>query len=93
MDNSERRDTFAAGHGTIDANQVAVEVASARLSVEARLQEAEAILARMREHAIRLRTMPHNTDEQRELLALLDDAGSPLAYLVGFVESTIKNRT
>lgn len=53
-----------------------------------RLSEAEACLGRLREEADRRRWREPRTDEDRALVKLLDDVGSPLAYLVGFVEAS-----
>lgn len=91
MDNSERRDIFAAGHGTMDAAHIRNDRDFEGM-IRRRLEEAEAVLVRLREHANRIRE-EDRTGEHRDLIKLLDDAGSPLAYLVGFVESTVKQRT
>ena len=53
-----------------------------------RLSEAEACLGRLREEADRHRWREPRTDEDRALVKLLDDVGSPLAFLMGFAEAS-----
>ena len=92
MTNGERRDVLAAGAGSIDGREEAAAVreglARSDENLRRRLSEAEACLGRLREEADRRRWREPRTDEDRALVKLLDDVGSPLAYLVGFVEAS-----
>lgn len=103
MTNHEQRDIFAASAGSMDAAELRqyaaqLQAASAQhqaeredweKSVRGRLVEAEAALVRLRETADRLRFEDDRTPEQREIIKLLDDVGSPLGYLIGFVEASL----
>jgi hypothetical protein len=86
MTNSELRDTLAAGSGSIDGRADLAELGD---NLRRRLDEAQTCLVRLREEADRRRWQEPRTDEQRALVKLLDDVGSPLAYLVGFVEASL----
>lgn len=92
MTNSERRDVFAAGAGCIDGRAEAAGRAVDRAEENLRrmLGEAEACLVRLREEANRRRY--ERTEEQLLLVKLLDDVGSPLAYLVGYVEASTRGK-
>ena len=89
MNTNELRDALSAGAGNIDARaDAALAVDQAEENLRRRLSEAEGCLVRLREEANRRR---YDKDDEA-LVKLLDDVGSPLAYLVGFVEATTKRR-
>ena len=58
--------------------------------VRQRLADAELCLVRLRNEANSRRD--RTDDEERALVKLLDDVGSPLAYLMGYVDATEKSR-
>jgi hypothetical protein len=88
MTENEKRDVIAAAGGFLQGDAVQVANPEPDPLVE-RIAQAELCLARLREEANK-RRYAAATDEDRELVKLLDEVGSPLAYLMGFAESFLK---
>lgn len=89
---NETRDVLAAGIGAIEASEDHAEDRAALVNehVRQRLADAELCLVRLRNEANSRRD--RTDDEERALVKLLDDVGSPLAYLMGYVDATEKSR-
>lgn len=87
---NETRDVLAAGMGAIEASEDHAEDRAALVNehVRQRLADAELCLVRLRNEANSRRY--RTDDEERALVKLLDDVGSPLAYLMGYVDATEK---
>ena len=87
---NETRDVLAAGIGAIEGSEDHAEDRAALVNehVRQRLADAELCLVRLRNEANSRRD--RTDDEERALVKLLDDVGSPLAYLMGYVDATEK---